>query len=402
MRIFKPLKKKQIALLFSGQVLSCIGDEIYSVALLWFAASLIGKNAGYIAAVQAGAILIFSVLGGMWSDEWNPKKVLIWADILRGLIVLIPVITFYFIPLSLPILIPMAILEASFTGVFNPTLRALVPEIIPERSLLNATNGLMEGSSRLARVIGPGLIALIGKWIPLVHFFTLDAFTFFGSAWSLMKLGPIPHKHETKPSTRHWQRLKEGLLGGAHLTFGHAPSRFAVLTSFLSGPPWYLIMPLAMTLLIHNKMPENYGALGLFIAVYGIGNLAGNMIGGSLEMKRPERFLSWGRCLGGAGFMVMGLASKWPWLLISAMIAASGGPVTELGFLAIIQNRFQGIQATRVFRFNLAFSYLGILLIFLCSPYLFKTWGVERTIFWGGVSISLSGVLGFVLFPKTF
>ena len=44
---------------------------------------MIGSNAGYLAAGQAGAVLFFGLIGGIWADHWDPKLTMIKVDLLR-------------------------------------------------------------------------------------------------------------------------------------------------------------------------------------------------------------------------------------------------------------------------------------------------------------------------------
>lgn len=41
------LKKRAVALLWCGQAMSAIGDEIYRVALIWLAVNIIGPDTGF-------------------------------------------------------------------------------------------------------------------------------------------------------------------------------------------------------------------------------------------------------------------------------------------------------------------------------------------------------------------
>src|SRR6516162_2206796 len=92
MRIIKALRHPSIRLLWSGQVFSCIGDEVYSIALIWYATELIGLNAGLVAAVQAGSVFAFSLVAGYWVDHHDQRRMMILTDLLRGgAVLLLPV-----------------------------------------------------------------------------------------------------------------------------------------------------------------------------------------------------------------------------------------------------------------------------------------------------------------------
>ena len=188
MLVFKPLKRRAIALLWGGQVLSSIGDEIYGVAMVWLATGLVGVNAGYVTAMQAASVFVFSLIGGIWADHWDHRSTMIRSDIIRGFAVLIPPLFSYFAPPSLLVLTFVGVVISSLSAFFNPALRATVPELVESAELLQATNGLMETTYRFARVIGPGFIALLNAIVPIIHFFTIDAIPFFLSAFTISRL----------------------------------------------------------------------------------------------------------------------------------------------------------------------------------------------------------------------
>lgn len=392
MRFFQPLRDRRVALLFTGQALSCIGDEIYNVAVVWMAVTLVGESAGYLSAMQAAAVLVFSLFAGVWTDQREQRKVLIFADIVRGIVVLIPVALSYVTAMSMAILVPVAFVVASFSGIFHPAMRSIVPDIVTERKMLSATNALIESTVRFGRAIGPNVVAFLGTWLSPIHFFSINALTFFASAIALKRMGSV---EAPKQKQVGWQTVKEGVLGGARMTFQYPPLRFIALTGILSTPTWYLILPLGLALLVHERMPDDYAALGLMIGSYGIGNVLGNIWVGSVEMKRPERFLMAGRLIAGLGFIVMALTPSLAGMLVMAGVAACGGPITDLANVMTVQNKYRGVQAARVFRFQLAFFNAQILVIYLLSPFLFRTFGVVNVILGSASLIALAGMMGF-------
>src|SRR5579883_3279020 len=89
--MLRALRERAIVLLWGGQALSAVGDEIYRVALIWLAVGLIGERAGYLAAAQLGALFLLSATGGHWADAWEHRETMIRVDVLRGFLVLLPV-----------------------------------------------------------------------------------------------------------------------------------------------------------------------------------------------------------------------------------------------------------------------------------------------------------------------
>src|SRR5579863_3396190 len=112
----KAFRIPAVRLLWSGQALSAIGDEVYSVAMVWFATGLIGSRAGYLSAIQAGSVFIFSVFGGVFVDHRDPRRIMLAVDIVRAFAVLCLPIACLFTTLNLWLLIPVAILVSSLSA----------------------------------------------------------------------------------------------------------------------------------------------------------------------------------------------------------------------------------------------------------------------------------------------
>jgi len=61
--IVQPLQHRSIRRIWFGQVLAALGTQLYSVALLWTAIGVLGAGAGYLATLQAAAVLAGGLLG---------------------------------------------------------------------------------------------------------------------------------------------------------------------------------------------------------------------------------------------------------------------------------------------------------------------------------------------------
>ena len=69
MFILKPLTDLRIASLWGAQLLSATGAEFYMVAVIWIASSIIGREAGYISGMQAAALFVGSLFGGIVTER---------------------------------------------------------------------------------------------------------------------------------------------------------------------------------------------------------------------------------------------------------------------------------------------------------------------------------------------
>ena len=75
MRIFLPLRRRAMALLWGGQLLSSLGDEVSRVATVWIATRLWGASARRLAAVHALSACVLSLVGGALVQRRSARAV---------------------------------------------------------------------------------------------------------------------------------------------------------------------------------------------------------------------------------------------------------------------------------------------------------------------------------------
>src|SRR5436853_3031443 len=96
MTFLKVLRLRHIAFLWLSQVLSAMGDYFYQMAVMWIAVKSVGSEAGIVAAAEAGSMLIFGLLGGVYADRWNRRTVMISVDIVRaGAVATLPLLAHF-------------------------------------------------------------------------------------------------------------------------------------------------------------------------------------------------------------------------------------------------------------------------------------------------------------------
>jgi predicted MFS family arabinose efflux permease len=285
--------------------------------------------------------------------------------------------------------------SGALSALFEPALRALTLALVPAPSLRGASNALMESTLRFARVLGPGVVALIASIVPTLHFFTVDAITFLCSALSIVWIGAAAHL----PRDVHSDSAASAGLGSALRDVARDPLlRYAIGSGALVGAAWWLLLPLGMELLLRDRGAHDVSALAAVLLAYGIGNLAGNLVVGNFAERRPDHLLFVGRLLAGTGFLLFAIAPTRSMLLASAALAASGGPVTDVGFAGMVQHRYEGHALARVYRANQAIAWAAIFALFFASPALFRVAGVIPVFVGCALTIAVGGAWGFVRF----
>ncbi len=404
MLILVALRHRALSRLWIGQALSSIGDEIYRVGLTWLAIGLIGLNTGYLAAGQAAALMIFSFVGGKWADHWHPLRAMIRIDLLRMLIVLIPVVASYFTQVNLPLLFVVALAISGLSAFFDPALHSCLPRISSDRKTLKAANGLMSTTIRMARLAGPAIVGLFSGLIPMIHFFTLDAISFGISAYCVHSLtrGKKAHALAPAPDRPNSQStLCEAIVSGFKATRTVQGFSFVMWTKAITGGTWNLAVTMGFALLVHQLTGGNAQSFGIAIASYGLGNFCGALTFANFRRENSYALINRGHFILGLGFVAIGLSTSIFWLLIFAPLTGFFGPLGDLAFADLVQREYDVTNIVRIYRLRTALETASTLILMLVSPWLFQLLGVGTTISCCGLIWMACGIAGTWLQPNS-
>ena len=402
MVFLKILRIRHLTILWSSQVLSAIGDYFYLIAVMWIAVKVAGSGAGLVAAAGEGAALLFSLLGGVYADRWNRRTTMISVDLLRGFAVAMLPVLALFHALQLWHLVVVAIIVGSLGVLFDPALQASLPALAGDTQTLQATNGLMDVTRRLARAIGPSLAGLLIAWLPLFHFFTLDAISFFISAFAVFSLG---RRFAWKPLYK--EQIARGLegiiveiIGAIRLVQAHRPLTWAFLLMGVVSLAWSAAFTVGVPLLAARVLRDNISAYGLIVGAYGVGNVLSNLVIGSLLIRRKVIMLFGGKIVVGAGFLLLAFAPNLPIAMIGSACAAVGGPMGDLMLLTMMQTILPSGQLGKVYSLLILIESAGMSLGLLLALPLFGLLSIPFGITVCALVIMAAGTVGLIRFGK--
>lgn len=209
------LLTRDFGLVWSGQLISQIGDGISKLALLWFVYSITGSplKTSVIGLLQTIPPIVLGPVIGVYVDRLPKKLLLIVSDLLRALLIglipcLIPVESF-----TVAVLYVLVLLHAIATAVFGPALTAAVPTIVP-KTQYTAANALLQGTMSLGIIFGPALSGLGIAAYGSQEVLCLNAVTYMVSAGCLVLVrfaAPPPRGLSAAAPTTMLRDLIEGL-----------------------------------------------------------------------------------------------------------------------------------------------------------------------------------------------
>jgi len=181
------LLTRDFGLVWSGQLISQVGDGVSKLALLWFVYAITGSplKTSVIGLLQTIPPIVLGPLIGVYVDRLPKKLLLIASDILRALLIgfipcMIPVESF-----TVTVLYVLVLFHALATAVFGPALTAAVPAIVPRRQF-TAANALLQSTTSLGIIFGPALSGLGIAAYGSQEVLCLNAATYLVSAGCLL------------------------------------------------------------------------------------------------------------------------------------------------------------------------------------------------------------------------
>ncbi len=188
---FAIFRNRDFSLLWSGQLVSTIGDALTSLAAGIFVYQITGSvlSVGLMLMASAAPTLVFGLVAGVVVDRFDRKMIMVVTCLIRAvLIALIPVIVTS--GDDIVWLYVLVLASASVQQFFDPANDSVLPEVASDEEL-SAANSLMAIAQFGSTAIGFALAGLITAQFDIEWAFWLDAATFLVTA-ALIALVRVP------------------------------------------------------------------------------------------------------------------------------------------------------------------------------------------------------------------
>jgi MFS family permease len=350
------LREREFRLLFTGQLISLLGDSFTSVALA-FAVLAIGtaSDLGYVFAARAVPLVGFLLVGGVFADRLPRRAVMLAADVTRmgcqaGTAALI---------LSHEGHVwPVAVLQAvsgAATAFFNPASTGLTPMTVSEERLqqANALRGIsMSAAGLVGLAFGGILVAATGPGWALV----VDAASFGVSAYYLAQLR-LPAHVRLEPQS-FFADLRDGWREFVARTWVWmivlAASIGNMFTSFFT----------VLGAVVSKESLGGALAWTLILVGFSVGSLAGGFVALRVHVRRPLYFGS--ALVAFLGLPLALLAVRAPAIVVAVggFVAGGGNMVFNSLWETTLQRHVAPAALSRVSAYDwfgsLAFQPLGL------------------------------------------
>jgi DHA3 family tetracycline resistance protein-like MFS transporter len=315
-RMTEPFRIRDFRLLWVGMSASLLGDGVFLVALAWQVYELSNKASalslvGVAMSVPHVALLL---IGGVLSDRFPRRVVMLVADLLRGLAIGALGVLSITGGLRMGHVLALVAVYGAGMALFGPAFDAIVPDIVPSGLLAQANALDLFVRPAALRLAGPAL----GGWLIAAAgpggAFLLDAATFAVSIGCLLALRP-----PASPQAGEGSVLRQILEG-----FRYVRGQVWLWGTFLAATVAYLLFmgptEVLLPFVVKNDLAGDAGELGLVFAFGGVGALGAALLVGHLGMPRRSMVVMY-TCWAAATFTVAayGLAGRL-WQVMAASL----------------------------------------------------------------------------------
>ncbi|MDX3073354.1 MFS transporter [Streptomyces sp. MI02-7b] len=341
---FRPavLRERDFRRFFTGYATSLLGSSMASVALAFAVLENGGGGTelGLVLTARILPLVLVLLAGGVLSDRWGSRRVMLTADITRCLTQGGLALALLGGAPHLATLTALVVVWGAAEALFTPALDALVPRIVRGDALSDG-NALLGVARSAASVAGPALAGVLTATAGASAVFAVDAASYGVSVAALLLLprtaGPAG------PAASFLTDLREGWTEFRSRTWLWVTSLHVCLFNLFVWAPFLVLGPL-----VAQRRLGGATSWGLVMALYGAGAVAG---GTAMLGRRPRRplFVATAATVCWA-LPSAALAGGWPlpWVCAGALAAGIGSSVCATLYATVTQSQVPPGAVARV------------------------------------------------------
>lgn len=326
------LRKRSVLVLWSSAAMSVLGDRLYGLAVMWVVYESTGSATwmGVAAVVESIPYILIGTFGRDLVARFSSYRALGWLD--AGRAAAACALPFLWSPDGggLAVLLALIFVLGTLGALFGPNLGALVPDLV-EPGQVRQMIGLLDLTTRIVAIAGPGAVGLILLAVSEVQLFALDGVTFAVSAVAMWWLhaharrtarvaasGPAAAPAVEEPAAAAWPVLRRhpDVALGVGL---HGMGFFVAAVSAVGLPA-----------LLAVQLGQGAAGYGLALAAVGAGALAGNLLIGNLALGHWLTVYCGAWAVAGLTLFGYGIAPSMPVVLAVGFIAGLATPAAAV------------------------------------------------------------------------
>jgi MFS family permease len=379
-----PLRRREFALLYTGQTVSFLGSMLTYVAIPYQVYELSHSSwyVGLLGTAQLVPLLIAALLGGAAADSLDRRRMLLISEFALAVCSVALILNARLAQPSLLALFAISAAMSAVNGFHRPALEAMTQELVThEDQPAAAALGSLRFS--LGAIVGPATAGFVIAKLGVSAVYVIDALSFGGSVACLWAMAPLPRKPVAA----------ESALGSIAEGVRYARSRQELIGTYVVD---VVAMIFAMPMALFPMMAERWSgatAAGWLYSSMAIGSLAVTLFSGwSSKVRRHGAFVIAAAALWGVAIIALGFAPSLPIALACLVVAGAADMVSGLFRQTIWNQTIPSALRGRLSGLEMISYMTGPLLGNARAGYLATRYDARLSIVSGGV-LCLLGVL---------
>lgn len=189
--VLTPFRNRSFRALWTATLASNLGGLVQAVGAGWLMVSLTPSH-GMVALVQSSntlPIMAFSLIAGALADNFNRRRIMIFAQVFMLLVSAALALCSWFGLLTPWLLLAFTFLIGCGTALFNPSWQASMGDIVAREDLPNAVS-LNSMGFNMMRSLGPAIGGIIVASAGAAAAFALNAFSYLPLIGALFRWKP--------------------------------------------------------------------------------------------------------------------------------------------------------------------------------------------------------------------
>jgi len=335
---FASLRHRDYRYFWMGALVSNVGTWMQNVGVGWVVFDLTRNSdpslaLGVINFLTLIPMTVLTLFAGVIADRFDRKRLIVISQVLLMLQAFVLARLTQVGAATVMIIGALALLGGIFTAFVFPAWQAMMPDIVPKRSLMNAI-ALNAAQFNGARLLGPLLGGLVFARWGAAEVFYINGVSFLFVIWALALIHPRQERH--RPSG---QGALATLTAGVRYARENIHIGWMLISAFmlsLLGMPYVTLMPV-MAAEVLGRGASGYSML---MAAGGLGAVGGALFVASCPASVGRDLLLRSGLMGmGASLLLFSISRSFYLSLV--FVAAAG-----FSFLVGMSASTTGLQAT--------------------------------------------------------
>jgi MFS family permease len=315
--LLRPLRSRDVRLLWAGQAVSLVGDGVFLVAMAWTAFQLWNSPASLsiVGIAMTVPIIACLLLGGAVSDRFDRRKIMIASDAVRAVAVGVIAALELSGSLGFAAFVVLVAVYGASAAFFTPAFEAIVPSIVAERDLAQANSLDQFVRPAALRLAGPALGGVIVAAIGSGGAFAVDAGSFVASMAAVAAIRPVAGGAAASSTTG--AAIADGLRFVRRNAWLWATLVSAAIAYLAFLGPTEALLPFV----VKNQLHASAATLGIVFAAGGIGAIGAALVMGQRGQPRRDvtfTYVCW--TLATIAVVGYGLGRSAPQLMVACLV----------------------------------------------------------------------------------